>query len=136
MKALWLLFTIGTAFTAYGQQHRQRMQKEVYVSYGRHLRTNYSTTGGEATLITKRNAFAAQAGLNITKNISQKFFWQTGVAVHLMFLDETAYGVTGKIPAAAQNFRTWQPNFGTEYIESTTVGIPLKLGFQKRLSPK
>jgi hypothetical protein len=121
------------------QDYSNRVSKSVYVLYGHNFKTNYVADSGQNNLIGRKNVFSAEMGLNLDYPINNRFKLRTGIAGHLLFLDETGYGASGPIPDGfGEDAKRLIPIYsrGAEYIESVSIGIPIKLLYKFYSNPK
>ena len=128
-----LLFFVLTLLCVIQSLFSQKiLSKSVYVFYGHHFPTKYIVDSGQNNLVPRKNVFSAEIGLNLDFPIAKHLQIQTGLAGHLLFLDETAYGITGPIPDGfSENLKRLAPIYerGAEYIESVSIGVPVKLNY-------
>lgn len=122
-----LLYITGVEVTAQGVF--KDASKSIYALYGRHLRTNYITDSGQNNLVGRKNFFTAELGLNLDYSINKKWMIRTGINGHLLFLDEVGYGISGPVPTGITSPHIHLYKKGVEYIESVSVGIPIKAGY-------
>ena len=135
--SLFILFLLFIQ-DAFSQDHSNNVSKSIYVLYGHHLKTKYVTDSGTNNLIGRKSVFSAEMGLNLDYPLSHRFKIRTGISGHFLFLDETGYGTSGPIPDGfGQDARKLIPIYsrGAEYIESTNIGIPIKLLFNFHNNP-
>jgi hypothetical protein len=113
--------------------------KSVYALYGFHLPTKYQNTGGPNNLIGRKTPFSVEAGFVLDYPLKNKLYFRTGLSGHLHFLNETNYGIIGPFPSnvhPAYKEERARYSRGIDYIELSSVGIPVKVGFGSPLSEK
>jgi hypothetical protein len=128
MKIFFLLpFVLVNALSGFSQSSSRKSEKSIYVLYGHHFKTNYIVDSGNHNLVGRKNVFSAEIGLNLDYNLNKKWKIRTGINGHLLFLNEVTYGVKGSVPPGINPELIDVYGKGIEYIESTTISIPVKV---------
>lgn len=125
-KNILLGVLICTYQTVFAQSITKQTIKSIYVLYGHHFSTNYIVDSGQNNLIGRKNVFSVEMGLNLDYNITSHLGIRTGISTHFLFLDETGYGISGPVPQGVNDFWIHKYAGGIEYIESVSIGIPVK----------
>jgi hypothetical protein len=124
---LLLLYLMLFAFSPlFSQNLFKKATKSVFALYGHHLPTNYEVETGQNNLIGRKHVFSAEAGLNLDYPLNEKWMIRTGVSGHLLFLNEVTYGISGPIPPGVNDRLIGIYGRGIEYIESVSIGLPIK----------
>lgn len=129
MKNIVLFFLLLFVSKVNAQKQSSKATKTAYLSYARHLPTKYIVDSGPSNLIARKMNFALEGGVNFTYPINEKYSYQTGIDVHLHFIDEVTYGVTGKLPDFTSGYEYLYDQYfkGAEYIERVNISIPFCL---------
>ena len=128
-KIFALAFIVFLSTYGFSQYDFPKSIKSIYVFYGHHLNTRYLIDSGTNNLVGRKSVFSWEVGLNVDYPLHKKIILRTGFNGHFLFLNETTYGVIGNVPSGVNETYIHKYGKGIEYIESVSIGIPIKLGY-------
>lgn len=127
MKRLLLsVYLLTISVFCISQNSFRKAEKSVYAFYGRHFQTKYVTDSGQGNLVGRKFNESLEMGLNIDYTLNNKWNIRTGISGHLLLLGEITYGISGPIPPEVIDRFVHQYARGIDYVESVTIGIPVK----------
>jgi Outer membrane protein beta-barrel domain len=100
--------------------------------------TKFIVDSGSHNLVSRKYNYSLEVGFNLDYPLNNGWGVRTGIAVHLHYINETNYGVSGPIPpqVVGEGYQKWLPRFsgGANFLERASFGFPLQLQKRFRLN--